>query len=619
MLKLLLVALNARYSHSNPAVRYLSYACRSLADWQCSFAEWSINRDALEIAGEILAEKPQVVGFSCYIWNIRHVREIAVLLREKVPDLIQIWGGPEAGATAEACLENGAHYVLRGEGELALPAFLQALQKGGDLADVPGLIWRQDSRLKINAPAPFFDLSVQPFPYDKADLEVLENRIVYYESSRGCPFGCHFCLSATEPPRYRKLSLVCDDLAVFLDSKVRQVKFIDRTFNAQSRRTEEILSYLLEHYRPGINFHLEIEPSLLSDAILDLLSKMPLGFIQVEAGVQSTNPRVLANIGRHFKREIWESYLKRLIAADNIHVHLDIIAGLPEEDYPSIQQTFNDLYALYPHYLQLGFLKILPGTPLADTAKAWGLTWEADAPYVVTQSPWLSDEAWQELKWVDHALNKLYNSGNFVLTLRRAAELWPGSAYDFYLAMAQEGLGKIKRVNRLYEALWNFLEGNLPGGGWRHWLRLDWYHRFGNEPLPEALAYGAASADLLKCCQEEILRLRPDMADVPRHKWHNHFLAALFPVAVIKETGINTETIKEIKDTKEIREIREKGQSPRINAPADLPEKKRASEDDAIFLLQLDRPQGIRQSFTVTPLQSVALENVAGQSVQNGI
>jgi len=618
-LKLFLVALNARYSHSNPAVRYLSNACRHLKDWQCVFAEWSINRDAQSIAGEIIAAQPQIVGFSCYIWNIHHIREIAAILRQKAPELVQIWGGPEAGANGESCLDGGADYVLQGEGETSLPAFLLAWQRGADqkeMEQVPGLIWRQEGRLQSNPPAPFLDLSAQPFPYDAADLAALENRIVYYESSRGCPFCCHFCLSATEPPRYRALSLVYEDLSVFLSSNVRQVKFIDRTFNAQSRRTQEILTYLLNHYRPGINFHLEIEPSLLSNDILSLLAAMPMGFIQVEAGVQSTNPQVLSNVGRHFKRDIWERYLKQLIAEDNIHVHLDIIAGLPEEDYASVQRTFNDLYRLYPHYLQLGFLKVLPGTPLAETAKTWGLVWETDAPYVVTQSPWISEEAWQELKLVDHALNKLHNSGNFVRTVRRAVELWPGGAYDLYLALSKEGMGKIKHPSRLYLALWDFLERNLPGLGWQHWLRWDWYHRFGSEPMPQALAYGEESADLLKLYQDEILWLRPDMADVPRHKWHNTLLAVAFPQAEKKGPEM-TEIIEQTEETEErhktemkainidernMRDARGERRMPEEGASQENRESKENRKADQIFLLQLDRPQSIRQSFAMIPL-----------------
>ena len=530
-MKIVLIALNARYSHSNPALRYLKHACTSNTDWQCEWLEWSINGNLMELVEALIATTPQAVGFSCYIWNIQRFRELALLIRQVLPDTIQIWGGPEAGSNAALALANGADYVIRGEGEPSLPPLLNAIARQDDLQKVPGLVWLENGQIKETPLPPFVDLSALPFLYSDADLATLDNRIVYYESSRGCPFCCHFCLSAREAPRYRDLALVFADLTKLIASNIRQVKFIDRTFNSQSQRTLDILQFLLDHYRPGINFHLEIEPALLNEAMLQLFAHMPPGYIQVEAGVQSTNPVVLANVGRHFAKGRWAKSLQKLIAVENIHVHLDIIAGLPGEDIVSLRQTFHDLHTLYPHYLQLGFLKVLPGTPLAEQAETWGITFQADAPYRVESTPWLTENDWPELKLVESVLNKYYNTGCFSRTLWQATSLWPQGAYDFYRTMGQAGLGKIKKFPQRYTALYEFLLTNLPDERWLHTLRLDWYHAFGNTGLPSALVYGPPSAALLKVYQEKVLQYRPDFASLPRHKWHQNLLATVFPVA----------------------------------------------------------------------------------------
>ncbi|MDR1559055.1 MAG: B12-binding domain-containing radical SAM protein, partial [Clostridiales bacterium] len=416
MLKTVLAAVNARYIHSCLALYSLRASCPRYRD-SIFIREFTINQERGFILRELYSMKPDIIGFSCYIWNIEMVASLTIELKKLMPSLIIILGGPEVSHERTDC---PADIIVSGEGERAfndIMAFYN--EKRGRVLPV------MDGEVDINR---------LPFPYADG-LAGFENRIIYYESSRGCPFRCQYCLSGSEDHHVRALPLerVRGELQFFLDDNVRQVKFIDRTFNCLEARAANIWRFLKEHDNGVTNFHFEISADLLDSESLELLAGVRKGTFQFEIGVQSTNISVLKEIGRKTDIARLSANVSALREPRNIHLHLDLIAGLPGEGYESFGRSFNDVYAMKPDMLQLGFLKALKGTGLRNNAARWGLVYGDSPPYEVLKTNALSFDEICRLKDIEYLLESFYNTGLAPFTLRY---LTRGGAFEFYESLA---------------------------------------------------------------------------------------------------------------------------------------------------------------------------------------
>ena len=482
MKRFLLVAVNAKYIHSNLAVYSLNAYARSKG-METDFAEYTINHQMEMVLRDIYERQPDVVGFSCYIWNMDFIRELAEEVHKVMP-AVPIWlGGPEVSWNPEERLEEMPFVtgVMVGEGEetfAELAACYAGQEREGSLEEIPGICFRRDSIVRT-APRALLDLDELVFPY--GDLSGCANRIIYYESSRGCPFSCSYCLSSVEKQlRFRSLTLVYKELAFFLRKKAAQVKFVDRTFNCRHDHAYAIWSYILEHDNGVTNFHFEIAADLLREEDFELFSHMRPGLIQLEIGVQSTNPCTIQAIGRTMNLEKAAQCTARVREGRNIHQHLDLIAGLPWEDLESFAKSFNDVYAMEPDQLQLGFLKVLHGTRMEKEAADYGLVYRSHPAYEVLFTKWLSFQDVLLLKNVEETVEEYYNSGQFTCTLSYVVPLF-STPFHFYRQFGdflyQKGYRSASRsrVDR-YMALRCFLEDwgkDKDLKGWERNGRLD--------------------------------------------------------------------------------------------------------------------------------------------------
>lgn len=479
-MKVLLAAINAKYIHSNLGIYSLkTYGEKMLKEWglaeqaEISLAEYTINHQMEQILQDIYKRKPDVIGFSCYIWNISYVKMILADIKKVLPD-VKIWaGGPEVSYHAEAFLkeEPAVDLVMMGEGELTFAHFLKALLNGEELKQVSGLMLRNDDGTFTDTGfRQVMDMSQIPFPYAFMDMKELEHRIIYYESSRGCPFSCAYCLSSIDKKlRFRSLDLVLPELEWFLQAKVPQVKFVDRTFNCKKSHAMAIWQYIRDHDNGITNFHFEIAADLLDKDELDLLSTMRPGLVQLEIGVQSTNEKTLETIRR--KTDIEE--IRQITAAinswHNIHQHLDLIAGLPWEDLGSFKKSFNDVYSMEPEQLQLGFLKVLKGSYMEELIPDCDLLYSTAPPYEVLQTKWLSYGDVLELKDIEEMTEVHYNSRQFTCTLKELEKEF-NTPYEMFSFMAgyynKNHLSGIShsRIAR-YEILWKMIQVKLGKSG----------------------------------------------------------------------------------------------------------------------------------------------------------
>ncbi len=479
-MKVLLAAINAKYIHSNLGIYSLkTYGEKMLKEWglaeevEISLAEYTINHQMEQILQDIYKRKPDVIGFSCYIWNISYVKMILADIKKVLPD-VKIWaGGPEVSYHAEAFLkeEPAVDLVMMGEGEITFAHFLKALLEGEELKKVPGLMLRNDDGTFTDTGfRQVMDMSQIPFPYAFMDMKELEHRIIYYESSRGCPFSCAYCLSSIDKKlRFRSLDLVLPELEWFLQAKVPQVKFVDRTFNCKKSHAMAIWQYIRDHDNGITNFHFEIAADLLDKDELDLLSTMRPGLVQLEIGVQSTNEKTLETIRR--KTDIGE--IRQITAAinswHNIHQHLDLIAGLPWEDIESFKKSFNDVYKMEPEQLQLGFLKVLKGSYMEELIPDCDLLYSTAPPYEVLQTKWLSYGDVLELKDIEEMTEVHYNSRQFTCTLKELEKEF-NTPYEMFSFMAgyynKNHLSGIShsRIAR-YEILWKMIQTKLEKSG----------------------------------------------------------------------------------------------------------------------------------------------------------
>lgn len=486
MNRFLLVAINAKYIHSNLAVYSLNAYARARGA-ETELAEYTINHQMEMVLRGIYEKQPDEIGFSCYIWNMDFVKELAEELHKVMPK-VPIWlGGPEVSWNPEERLEEMPFVtgIMVGEGEQTfaeLAGYYETQtretigrrigeeKRKESLEQISGICFRnQEGQAVWTSPRQLLDLDDLVFPYK--NLAEYANRIIYYESSRGCPFSCSYCLSSVEKRlRFRSLPLVYEELEFFLRERVVQVKFVDRTFNCYHEHAYAIWNYILEHDNGVTNFHFEIAADLLKEEDFKLFARMRPGLIQLEIGVQSTNPDTIQAIGRKMNLEKVAQYTERVRKGHNIHQHLDLIAGLPWEDLESFARSFNEVYAMKPDQLQLGFLKVLHGTRMEREAVRHGIVYRSHPTYEVLFTKWLSFQDVLLLKNVEETVEEYYNSGQFTCTLSYVIPLFsdPFAFYsqfgDFlykngYRSVSQNRIGR-------YMALRHFLEDQISSEKW---------------------------------------------------------------------------------------------------------------------------------------------------------
>ena len=505
-MKILLAAINAKYIHSNLGIYSLkAYAEEQLRlqgkkdQAEISLGEYTINHSTEAILRDLYRRKPDVIGFSCYIWNIQWIRSLLPDLRAVLPE-VRIWlGGPEVSFHSAGILRDNpeAELVMTGEGEETFAQLLSFLvDNRGEMASycgyfpekagqLQGIVFKTASGAIIETPRrPVMDMDRLPFSYVSMDMKALEHRIIYYESSRGCPFSCSYCLSSIDKQvRFRSLDRVKEELAFFLKAGVPQVKFVDRTFNCKKDHAMAIWQFIRDHDNGVTNFHFEIAADLLDQEELELLASMRPGLVQLEIGVQSANPATLEAIRRRTDLQKIGAVAAAINRGRNVHQHLDLIAGLPFEDLASFSRSFDQVYAMEPEQLQLGFLKVLKGSYMEEMAPAYGIRASLTPPYEVLSTRWLSYGDILELKAVEEMVEVYYNSRQFTLTLEALGKEYD-SAYRMFLELAQyyeaRGLTGLShsRLAR-FEILWDFISARpqLPLEAFRDRLITDLYLR----------------------------------------------------------------------------------------------------------------------------------------------
>lgn len=439
-MNILLVGINAKYIHSNPAIHSLAAYAGKFADESgvslreyIQIAEYTINQQLADIEADIYKKKPDVLAISCYIWNFAMVQELIEDIHQVCPEL-PIWlGGPEVSFHPDKLLQKFPYLagIMIGEGEQTFVELVQwYLGQEKELKAIAGLYLPSGFTAERDC------LSLDEIPFLYEDLTEFANRILYYESSRGCPFRCKYCLSSIDKQlRFRSIGIVEKELQFFLDNKVPQVKFIDRTFNAKHEHAMAIWKYIKEHDNGITNFHFEISADILTKEEIVLLNSMREGLVQLEIGVQSTNEETIHAINRSMNLNKLKDAVERVNAGKNIHQHLDLIAGLPYEDYESFHRSFNDVYAMEPEQLQLGFLKVLKGSAMEEQADEYGIGYRKTPPYEVLYTKWLSYDDVIRLKRIEEMVELFYNSGQFSYTIRFLEKIF-GDAFLLYEHLA---------------------------------------------------------------------------------------------------------------------------------------------------------------------------------------
>lgn len=461
--KILLCAVNAKYIHSNLAIRYLKKFCETHIEG-IDTAEFSINDNINSILKKLFNSDSDIYGFSCYIWNISLILNLCSSLKKVKPKAVIILGGPEVSYDAASILKDNPFidYIVVGEGEETLLDLLGCITGGEfNLSGIPGIAYRDGTNVVITEQRPLITcLDAIPFPYDSFDG--FENKIVYYETSRGCPFNCQYCLSSTiHGVRYFSMDRLRQDIKSFVNAGIRQVKLVDRTFNCDINRSIDIMQYIME-LDTSTNFHFEIAADLINERFLKTVEKAPEGMFQFEIGVQSTNPKTISAIDRTMNLDKVAHNVSELIAFNNTHIHLDLIAGLPYEDMKSVEKSFNDVYSLKPDMLQFGFLKLLKGSGIRESHVEYGMEYHDFPPYEVLSTKWLSYRELLVLKDIEQVLEQYCNSGRFKHTLDYLLMTIAAAPFDFYYKLSEYWnsngyFNSSKNVNELYTILKHFV------------------------------------------------------------------------------------------------------------------------------------------------------------------
>lgn len=432
-MRVLLTTLNSKFIHSNLALRYLKASLKHLP-LTLIMDEFTINDHLKRVVGDIYRHKPDIIALSCYIWNIRETLMVVESIKKVIPDSVVVLGGPEVSYDSVSLLEENTEVdvIVKGEGEITFPFLIERLMNNKPLDDVEGITYRKAGTIIENRDrTPLSDLDALPFPYEEG-FQDLDNRIVYYETTRGCPFQCQYCLSSINPGvRYLSLDRVRKDIKTFIDAGIPQVKLVDRTFNCNPKRARDIFRMIME-MGGNTNFHFEICGDLLDDETLDLLKDAPPGLFQFEIGVQSTRVETLEAIRRKTDFDKLSERVKILKGYRNIHLHLDLIAGLPGENYLSFQRSFNDVYKLKPDRLQLGFLKLLKGSGIRKDAEIWEYKYLSQPPYEVLENRDISYGEILMLKDVEDLVERYYNTHRYTNSLEYLGQLFGGDYYALY-------------------------------------------------------------------------------------------------------------------------------------------------------------------------------------------
>lgn len=433
MKKIVLTAINSQYVHLNVAVRYLKKYVEKNSDIKLDIYETNINNQLMNIIKDLFEKQPDMIIFSTYIWNKEYVFSITKELKKILPDVKIALGGPEVSYEWDKIMAENQEidYIFTGEGEKVLLNFFTK-----DISEVKGVVYREGERLKYNGIEPLIEnLDIIPFPYDDEELQD-RTKIFYYESSRGCPFNCSYCMSSIDKSvRYYSLDRTKEDLKRFIDSPIKLLKFVDRTFNLSKEKYMAIWRFLLENYREGITFHFEINANIFDDETLDFLETVPKGYFQFEIGVQTIDAQAMKSIGRINKLEKLEHNIRRI--SRNIHLHLDLIAGLPYETYDKFRESFDYVHRLKPEMIQLGFLKLLKGTKMYDEREKYRYKYFSKPPYEVFSNEFISFAEMVKLKNLEKVLDFYYNSEKFPESVQWIIENHYESAFSFYEDVAE--------------------------------------------------------------------------------------------------------------------------------------------------------------------------------------
>ena len=548
-MKILITTLNSKFIHSSLSIRYLkSYVKNEFPDIEIQ--EYTINQNIDYIVGDIFKRNVDIVAFSCYIWNIEHILHISEALKLVNPNIKIILGGPEVSFDGEEIIRNNSFidFIIYGEGEETFKELLIKLKnKADNYKSIKGLIFQKNEKVYVTEPRPLIqNLDTIPSPFED-DLEDLKNKIVYFESSRGCPFNCRFCLSSTiKGVRFFSIERVKRDLKRLIDAKVKQVKFVDRTFNARKDYALEIMNFIVEQNVSNINFHFEVTAHLLDEDILNFLQNVPRGLFQFEIGVQSTNPQTLEAIDRVTNIEKLKNVVTRIKSYNNIHQHLDLIAGLPYEDLNSFKKSFNEIYSLRPEKLQLGFLKLLKGSELRNKKDLYGFKFLNKPPYEVLENNYIKYKDILKLKGIEDLVEKYGNEFYFENSLSYIMNNFYKSPFEFYESFAEywerKGLSNEShgRID-LYRILLDFYEENINRNVklFKDILRFDFICNTKSPTIPEFLKN--SNEDIPKQMKHNFLKKReilgrylPKYLDLPTKKIVNEVYIEKFNYDILK-------------------------------------------------------------------------------------
>lgn len=492
-MKALLVTLDSKYIHANLAVRYLKKFC-SDDGYDVEIKEFTINQQLDYILGEILDANAQIICFSCYIWNIEYIKEISYVLKSSTLGIKILLGGPEVSFETEKLMKEESYvdYIIFGEGELTFREFIKEINLlKPQMGNIKGLAYRENNVVMVNEDRELIDnLDTIKYPYD--ENESFDDKIIYYESSRGCPFSCSFCMSSIDKKtRNFSMQRVKNDLKTILGTKARQIKFIDRTFNVDYKRSMEIMSFIVEHNVNHMTIHFEITADIMNDEFLNFLRNMPVNMFQFEIGVQSLNSDTLCEINRHMSIEKLSNVVERIRESNNIHIHLDLIAGLPFENYESFKKSFDGIYKLNTEKIQLGFLKVLKGTKIYFDKDKHNIKYRGKAPYEVICTKYISLEEILKLKKVEELVDKYYNEKYFEKSLNYIMDnISNVSPFEFYELFSdywkKNNLYKVSHSRKkLYQILYNYIDSiGFLTDNFINSLRYDYVFNNHQEDLP---------------------------------------------------------------------------------------------------------------------------------------
>lgn len=555
-MKTIIIAVNSKYIHSSLAPWYLKAACKSNCG-TIKVMEFTINDNPDSVLSRIYAEGCDIAAFSCYIWNINFILKVAENLKKILPNIKIVLGGPEVSYDPQQVLELHpfVDFVIFGEGESAFNELLGFLNGvGKELYDIKGLSYREDGRITVSKIFPLEqDLDSIPSPYNNEMLSCIGNRIVYFESSRGCPFSCSYCISSTfEGVRYFSLDRVKKDLRFLMAAGVKLVKFVDRTFNCNKDRAKSIFEFIINNARNTV-FHFEAAADLFDEETIEILSRAPKGLIQFEIGIQSTNEVTLEAVKRktNIKKVLY--YVKRLMELGNIHIHVDLIAGLPFEDYSSFRKSFNDVYNLFPHQLQLGFLKMLKGSAIRNESLKYGYKFREYPPYEILGNEFLSYEDIVKLKRIEEVLERYYNSARFERSLKYIINGFFDSPFEFFeefsLFYLKEGCFERSISSReLYTILLKFIaESNrkVDLTLLNELLKFDFLISDNTNNLPVGIERIFKESFKTKCFEflktsDNIAKFLPDFCGEPPKKIFNRVHFELFRYDITENVSIPT-------------------------------------------------------------------------------